>query len=241
MTKPPIAPFLAILCSIASSTTFGQIKFAPEIGAQATLQVRKTNAVQNQNSGLFAPAAFAGVNLDVRVLKNLYLQPGIFYDFKNIKYDSELVVAGLTGTLEATSKYRLHYLRVPVMVLYKSGMEGMGRFLAGAGMYGAYAVGGNLVTKYPTATTDGSGNIITKNVRANSSITFGDDASRNTFRPLDLGLQALIGYESNVGLYFKGNLYYGLSNIDVAGSADYKVKNWGFGISIGCTLGSDEW
>lgn len=239
--------YLCSLLTFLTTTTFAQIKFAPEIGLNMAMQKeqKEISALQSTEmvSSKLSPGVSAGLNLDIKVLRNLYINTGAFYMFHNIKYD-HVVDFSAYGLDNATYiRYdRVHDIRVPLYVMYKSGYEGMGRFTAGIGAYMAYAVGGNRLETTPNSTLDTFTEKMTVRItKSNKKMKFGDDPILDQRRCWDYGLNACIGYESNIGLYFRGTVNYGLVNLDPAASDQFKVRNWGLGFSIGYLIGKDNW
>lgn len=237
---------LSVLSLVATTTTFAQIKFAPEFGVNMAMQTNRTlppvSSMSFTESSRLAPGISAGLNLDIKILRNLYLNTGAFYEFNNVKYvrDVDFTANGL-GSAVYERYERVHYVRAPLYIMYKSGYEGMGRFTAGIGGYAAYAVGGNNVVASPVSAYDQDNKKYTLIYnKSNTEMTFGDDRS-NDLRRWDLGLNACIGYESNIGLYFRGMVNYGLANLNPENVSEKRIRNWGFGLSIGYLIGKDNW
>jgi hypothetical protein len=237
---------LSVLSLVVSTTIFAQIKFAPEFGVNVAMQTNRTlspiSSMSLTESSHPAVGMSAGLNLDIKILRNLYLNTGAFYMFNNVKYSSEIAFPkeGL-GSAGYERYDRVHYVRAPLYIMYKSGYEGMGRFIAGVGGYAAYAVGGNRVIASPYAAQDpvNSTYQIVYN-KSNTEMTFGDDI-KNDMRRWDMGLNACIGYESNIGLYFRGSVSYGLANLNPENVSEKRIRNWGVGFSIGYLIGKDNW
>lgn len=237
---------LLIFLTLLGTTTFAQVKFGPEAGFNVAMQNRKT---VSSRSGIYtetsqpAPGLNLGFIADVKLLKNLYLQSGAFYYFNNIKYTRSLdfTTYGL-GSPQQTEYYRTHEVRVPLYAVYKSGFEGMGRFMAGAGPYAAYTFSGNRILNAPTPTYETGSNKVSGYdvMRTETDMTFGETLE-NDRRKWDYGVGAFIGYESNVGLYFRGTFSYGLADLSAVRAESSNIRNWGFGISIGYLFGKDDW
>jgi len=237
-------PLLFFLLCLWTTTTSAQIKFAPEFGINTAFQtqqltIRETTGTQTSR---LQPGALAGLNIDIKVVKSLYLQTGAFYTFDNIKYITETPAVPEGIDLPASSaKLYLHYAKVPLYIMYKSGHEGTGRFLAGAGPYLGYALGGSQAFRTVMPVYDPAGTYSGYTVsRTSTRIQFGDGPS-DRLRRWEYGINACIGYESNVGLYFRGNFNYGLNNILPEAYSDATTRNWGFGLSIGFLMGKDNW
>ena len=74
----------------------------------------------------------AGVNAEIPVGIDFYVQPGLLFSTKGSKFDDA------NGEI----KRNISYIEIPVNFLYKPEL-GDGRMLLGFGPYAAFAVGGN--------------------------------------------------------------------------------------------------
>ncbi len=234
--------------TLLTTTTFAQIKFAPEAGLNMAMQNTKTKIADiplgSTETSKLSPGAFGGVMGDLKLHKKMYLQAGIFYYYNNIKYANEVDLSAYQLGTPSTVRYdRIHSLRLPVYLMYKSGFEGSGRFMAGIGPYVNYSFSGNRALQVPFIIYDSASHKVSNYTirKSNTDLKIGDQAFKDDIRNWDFGLNACIGYESNVGLYFRGTFSYGLLNQDPANTDNYKVKNWGMGISIGYLIGKDSW
>lgn len=152
----------------------------------------------------------AGIVGDIPVAPDFYFQPGLLYSAKGAK-------------LENTSdgKLSLNYVEVPLNLVYKP-MLGTGRLLMGFGPYVAYGIGGKV-----------------ENAGIENDVKFekeaGNAANTVYFKPLDAGANILFGYEFSNKLSAQLNAQLGLVNIN-AYDNDAKIKNTGFGVSLGYRL-----
>ena len=147
----------------------------------------------------------AGVNAEIPVGIDFYVQPGLLFSTKGAKYDFQ--------GAEATQC--LSYLEVPVNFLYKPEL-GEGRMVLGFGPYAAFAVGGKI--KYGNTDLD---------------IDFGNEVGET--KAFDAGANLLAGYEFRNNFSFQLNAGLGMVNMYNRPSNDSKttVKNTGFGLSVG--------
>jgi len=146
-----------------------------------------------------------GVNAEIPVGIDFYLQPGLLFSTKGAKYNFQ--------GIEATRN--ISYLELPINFLYKPEL-GDGHLLLGFGPYAAYALGGKI---------KGGGNDI--------DMEFGNEIGET--KPFDAGANLLAGYEFNNNLSFQLNAGLGLINMYNRQDGDSKssVKNTGFGVSLG--------
>lgn len=241
---------LVSICTAAvfalSTNAYSQIKIGPEAGVNFAMQAKSrasdsviTNESRNSNLKV---GALAGINIDIKVLKNLYVQSGILYAYDNIKFknDVDYTAEGL-GVAQKETQDKIHYFKIPVYVMYKSGFEGSGRFIAGIGPYVGYAFLGNRSIAKPELINDSAGNPVSyATVKSYDELSLGNDAT-DDLRNWDYGMNACIGYEANVGMYFRGSFNYGFQNLLPAGGDSRSLKNWGFGVTVGFNIGSDTW
>lgn len=221
--------------------TNAQIKVGPEAGVNFGLQrsvIKMNSETSGNRSSTLKAGAMAGINVDIKVLKNCYVQTGLFYTYDNVKFKDQVDLTNYNlGNVKKELHKDIHYLRVPLYLMYKSGFEGSGRFLAGVGPYVAYAFIANQSTSTPFVNTKDT--TITY-IKSNNQLQLGNKAT-DDLRNWDYGLNACIGYESNVGMYFRGYFNWGLQNLLPLGTSDNKLQNWGMGFTIGFNIGKDNW
>ncbi len=166
----------------------------------------------------------AGVNVDIPIAPDFYIQPGVMFILKGAKNDDELF--GQT----VTSKLSLGYVEVPLHLVYKPVM-GTGKMLLGLGPYVGYGVTG----KYKIETSNG--NETELDVEFQGEVDEGDSTEDAIYiKPLDYGANLFAGYEFANMFSFQVNTQLGLANIlpDVQGvDSDAKTTNTGFGVSLG--------
>ena len=154
-----------------------------------------------------------GVNAEIPIADEFYLQPGLLFSTKGAKADND-----------NDSKINLNYLELPVNFLYKP-VLGTGKLLLGFGPYAGYAIGGKIKSD------DGDMDIeFEKSVDNPLQAIY-------TYRRFDFGANFLAGYEFTNKFSVQLNAQLGLANIspeiDGVDSDDYKTKNTGFGVSVG--------
>ncbi len=160
------------------------------------------------------PGFNAGVNAEIPVAPDYYVQPGVLFSTKGTKFDDD-------------SKLNLSYVEIPVNFLYKPTL-GANKLLLGFGPYVGFGIGGKLK---PNTGND-------RDVTFKNSITNAELLSGNVFaRRLDAGANFLAGYELSSKLSFQLNAQLGLVKInpEYDGNQNDKSswKNTGFGISAG--------
>lgn len=235
---------LTALLILSGAAVFAQVnvKVGAEVGTTMTL-LRYKNSASESNaspaSRATAPGIRAGILAEVGLARSLYLQPGLFYAWNNSRSEPDAFVNQDTK-YQAFNKYSTHNLQLPVYALYKSSVDGMGRFIAGVGPYLGYTFSGRVKARSYTFQPMGTQFVVEK-MQESRSLNIGNDKGADDFKPFDYGITATAGYESNIGLYFRANANYGLANLMPGGDSDHYIKNWGFGVSIGFLFGRDGW
>lgn len=156
-----------------------------------------------------------GVNAEVPIAQDFYVQPGLLFSTKGAKDK-------LPGD---DVKWNFSYIEVPINLLYKPAL-GPGKLLLGFGPYVGVAVGGKVKRG------DFKGDI-----NFDNDITSAEAMSGSSYyKRLDVGGNLLAGYELTSKISFQLNAQLGMTNLapKVDGKkTDAKVKNTGFGISVG--------
>jgi Outer membrane protein beta-barrel domain len=194
-----LTTFLTAILYAQSKTTFG---------IRAGVNFQNLNGKDSDGDKLnydLKTGFNAGVNAEIPVGIDFFVQPGLVFSAKGAKYEIANVEI----------KRNLSYLEIPVNFLYKPEL-GEGRILLGFGPYAAIAVGGNV-----------------KGGNANIDIEFGNDVGEN--KRFDAGANLLAGYEFNNKISFQLNAGLGLVSMYNRPDNDNKssMKNTGFGVSVG--------
>ncbi|MFT3825080.1 MAG: porin family protein [Chitinophagaceae bacterium] len=194
-----------------STATMGRTTF----GIRAGVNFQNINGKDESGDNLdykIKTGFHVGVNAEVPVAPDFYIQPGVLFTTKGAKYNDDV-------------KLNISYLEVPVNFLYKP-MLGSGKLLLGVGPYIAFGVGGKLKNDNGTDA----------DVKFKNEISPGEALTALYLKRLDAGGNLLFGYEFSNKLSFQFNAQLGMvkinpkiENVDT----DAKYRNTGFGVSAG--------
>jgi hypothetical protein len=156
-----------------------------------------------------------GVNAEIPVATDFYLQPGVLFSTKGAKSKDDDDI-----------KWNISYIEIPINFLYKP-VLGSGKLLLGIGPYVAFGIGGKV--------SDANGN--EKDIKFDGKVTSTEYLANPYYKRLDAGGNLLFGYELSSKISAQLNAQLGLVNIspDIDGTNNDKIKtkNTGFGVSIG--------
>ncbi|RVT98081.1 PorT family protein [Mucilaginibacter limnophilus] len=206
---------LTICLAAATLTTFAQ---APTFGIKggvnfAKLQISAEGTDMTASSGnntLFNAGVFVDFKFD-----KVSVQPGLFATAKGGKFSSNLMDDEGNALQDASAKFNLLYLQVPVNVVYHAPVTG-GEFFFGAGPFVGYGISGKATAN------DGSSS-------QSEDVNFGDDGE---FKTIDAGVNGIAGFKFANGFLLNLNYDLGLTNI-ANNSGDGRIKTRVFGISVG--------
>lgn len=154
-----------------------------------------------------------GVNAEIPVAPEFYLQPGVLFSTKGAKSEDD-------------DKINISYIEVPVNFVYKP-VLGTGKLILGIGPYVGFGIGGKI-----KADNGGEADIEFKN-----DVDAGDLLNDNFYmKRLDLGGNLLAGYEFSNKFSVQLNAQLGMVNLNPkfeGEKPDAKAKNTGFGVSVG--------
>lgn len=167
------------------------------------------------------PGFNLGVNAEVPIGIDFYIQPGVLYTTK-----------GANDAFGTENKVTVSYIEIPVNLLYKPEL-GSGKLILGFGPYIAFGVGGRY--KYDNGNDDAT-------VKFKNNITTADLVSGDVyFKSLDAGANFLFGYEWVNRFSVQLNAGLGLVKINPKleneNPGETSWKNTGFGLSLGYRLG----
>jgi len=148
----------------------------------------------------------AGVNVQIPIASQFYLQPGLMYSIKGAK----ATYTALGNKF--TDEIKINYVEMPLNLVYKAAL-GRGFFMLGFGPYVAYAISG-------------------KQVVEGNDVTFERGVN---YKEFDAGANIFAGFEMGSGLFLQLDTQFGMLNIIPDGSSDDQAtaKNTGFGLSLG--------
>jgi Outer membrane protein beta-barrel domain len=209
--------FIAVITILTVTSSFAQTKTTFGIrGGINFYNINGKDASGDKLENKIKTGFNAGVNAEIPVGIDFYLQPGVLFTTKG--------ASDISGN---DDKITLSYIEIPVNFIYKPGL-GKGRLLLGFGPYAAFGVTG----VYKASNGNES------DVKFKNTITAADLLTGNTyFKGFDAGANLLFGYECASNLSFQLNAGLGLVNIkpdfEGAPSDDSSLKNTGFGVSVG--------
>jgi len=197
----------------SGSTTFG-------IRAGVNFQNITGKTYDNKDVNYKLKTGFnVGVNAEIPVAPDFYVQPGILFSTKGAKDKDDDDI-----------KVKLSYIEVPINFLYKPAL-GDGKLLLGIGPYVAFGIGGTI--------SDAAGK--EKDLEFKSEVSQAEYLQAGLPSPfvkrLDVGGNLLFGYELSSKISAQLNAQLGLVNInpEIEGVSNDKTKykNTGFGVSLG--------
>lgn len=197
----------------STKTTVGGTTF----GVRAGVNFQNLNGefLGNDLDNKIKTGFHVGVNAEIPLADEFYLQPGLLFSTKGADWDDN-----------NDTKTNISYLELPVNFLYKP-VLGTGKLLLGFGPYAGYAIGGKVKSDNGDA-----------DLEFDSELSSGEaDKYFVTYRRFDFGANLLAGYEFNNKFSVQLNAQLGLTNIspevDGLDKDDNKTKNTGFGVSVG--------
>jgi len=168
------------LCIAVAATLFSTVIFAQSkttFGIRAGVNFQNLNGKNINDDELdnkLKTGFNAGVNAEIPVGIDFYLQPGVLFSTKGAKVG------------DSDTKINLSYVEVPVNFIYKPEL-GTGRMVLGFGPYAAYAVGGK--TKDPDTDIEfGDQYPETKRFDAGANLLAGYEFSNRLSFQLNAGL-----------------------------------------------------
>lgn len=182
--------------------------FGPEAGLGVAYMhfVPRMPYVTSTRSPVFSGRI--GGTADLALHKHIYFQPGLF---ASLKGDSRSYSFYYTDSTNETihDKVALGYLDAPINIVYKTGVQGAGRFFFGVGVTFSYLITGSINRGY-----QGRINGVAENYSQAWHINDSD------FRRFDVGVSVTTGYELPNGLYFRAYFISGSNNAGTSGEVD---------------------
>jgi len=209
--------FLLALVTMAATSVQAQVSFGIRAGVNFS-NVNGKDAADDKLENKLLPGFNAGVNVEIPVADEFFVQPGLLFTTKGAK------------AKEGDGKTTIGYIELPINFLYKPEL-GTGKLLLGVGPYVAYGVTGKV--------SDGDDSESIKFKSKSTAIDYASEGGR-MLKPFDAGANVLVGYEFSNKLSAQLNAGLGLVNMTpkLSGTGsellkDQNFKNTTFGVSIG--------
>lgn len=165
----------------------------------------------------------AGINYEIPIAPEFFLQPGIQFVTKGTK--GSVSYTDNTGNHNITREIFLSYVEIPVNMVFKPAF-GTGHLVLGFGPYYGYAIGGK--AKFSGAPTPQDSKI-----QFEKSSPTSDANDLLYFKRADMGANFFAGYELGNGINLLLNTQLGLININSKTNSKMMNKNTGFGLTLG--------
>lgn len=216
-----ITMMAAAVVSVAALTAKAQDKkensSAVSFGVRAGISFQNINgrdAGDNKLENKLVPRFQGGVNVELPLADDFYLQPGLLFAAKGTEFKG------------SNTNLNLSYIEVPVNFLFKPTL-GSQKLIMGLGPYVGFGIAGS--------TKSENGN--RSSVKFKNSVTLGEALADPYYRSMDAGANLLFGVEFTSHLSVQLNAQLGLAKInpDIEGFNDNRTiyRNTGFGLSVG--------
>lgn len=223
---------IILIFTLFSLTSFAQSDAEISIGDRFTFgiygginfqNINGTNTNGNALSNSLVPRFTLGINEEIYVAPEFYVQIGLQYITKgttgNVDYKDLLITRSVTRELN------LKYFEMPINLLYKP-LVGKGKLILGFGPYIGYCIGGTAVFSGNSATED-------TDLKIQEDVPNNENNNLIYFKTMDIGANFLVGYQLANGINLTLNSQLGLVNINSNSSSSLANKNIGFGLILG--------
>lgn len=165
----------------------------------------------------------AGVNFEIPIAPEFYIQPGLQFIAKGTKGPMMYTTNSETHTINRELK--MNYLEVPISFVFKP-LLGNGHMILGFGPYISYALNGKATFTGETVPAD-------VDIQFMKSAPINDPNNLIYFKRMDMGANFFVGYQLANGINILLNSQLGLANINSNTSTKMSNKNTGFGLALG--------
>jgi Outer membrane protein beta-barrel domain len=218
--------YILLVLSFLALCAQGQLGYGPEIGVgMSTFKTSPpTDPILYTSSSVSSIlAGRVGFLIDVSLSKHLYFQSGVYVSRKGGERSFSYHFNDSFNE-QVHQSMHINYFDVPIGVVFKKGLQGRGRIMAGISGQPSLIIGGRtmLDDKQVFAGID-------SNTKA-----YGKIESDKTLRGFDIALLITLGYEAATGLFVRTWYSSGVNDLGI-GSEIIKNRSWG--LSAGYIFG----
>ena len=203
-----------VFIAMAHGPAAAQLGYGPEAGIGVANMLFKPENVFTSFTTSATISARLGGTIDIGFTQHIYFQSGLFFSHKGQKRTYSFYVNDSFSDAEQQT-LNLYYIDLPLSVVFKTGLQGKGRFFFGLGATLSYLAWGKNIRE---ATGVAAG--VPFNVADNGSV------NSATLRAFDLGGNFFAGYELSTGWYFKAHIMPGVKDLGLGSEID-KNRVWG--------------
>ena len=217
--------FLLISLTLACPV-HAQLGFGPEIGiGMSSMHFAPPLYPIDYTAASVSPIVSGKVGglIDLPLNRHFYVQSGLYISregavrsFSYYKNDS------FNESVHQT--LNINYFQLPVNIIFKTGIQGKGRFVFGLGATASYIIGGRNKLQDHQVFRD---TLYTTNTNTQVQIGY-------TLSGFDIGVNVIAGYELPTGLFFHAYYTDGVNDVGINSEID---KNRMWGISAGYLFG----
>ncbi len=219
MNKLLLTLSLVLLTTFSFAQTFNLgVKAGVNLSTTAFSTTYANYAVDPQNRTGFQ----VGVIGDI-AFQHFIVQPGLFFITKGGKFTDEYSFLGTyqSYSYHTTGTDKFNYLEMPVNLLYKVQVAPATKIYAGGGPYIGYALSGSVISQETGSQT----------ANYNESLAFGNDRTKDEYKPFDYGINFIAGVE--IKKHYTIDLNYSLGLKNIVWTPEDNIKNRSLGLSIG--------
>jgi hypothetical protein len=207
------------------------VHFAPEAGFNLNNMYVKEHHYENSN--MLKAGFHVGVMMDAAVGKHGAIQPELRYIMKGGELTSK------TANQERKDKLTLHYVEMPVNIVYKTGTAGGNRFMVGAGPYVSALVNAQSKTKIKTTTSNFEDG--TTSTDGQHSLPISHKDAPGNMQRFDYGANCFVGYEMASGTFLKAGGEVGLRDLQQSQiDGKFYNRNYNFLFTVGHLIGNNK-
>lgn len=229
--------YLLLLAVIAGSPLHAQVSLGFRGGYTSADMRYEDPTIGYKYNGIGNPTRLNSWHIDflvnIPVKGGLHLQPALRYNTVGAQFEQP--AAAPTGVfLPSASEIRLHYLELPLNVVYKIPFS-FGKVAIGAGPYAGYGLNGkyDLAIRY-------NGKVVQNSQQDFSFSNNSNIKSTNSqLRRWDAGANFMLGVEFNSLIVVGCNYSLGMTDVDRSPSST--LKNSYLGISLGVLLNREDY
>jgi len=192
--------------------------------------------------------AAAGVQYDISLNKNWSIMPALEYSLKGGEQQRTYQYYAADGIhqIQLKDKNSLHYVELPVDVVYKINMANGSKVFIGVGGYASVLLSAYSNYKYKNEVGGGDNPLADVTASGTRTLHIGDKDGDDVHR-FDFGLNGMLGYQMANGWFVRGGVDVGVFNIirtdnigayqstlpSTVTSTDPTSKNLTYNLSIG--------